>query len=65
MKETTAMSQAIPEDAAEALPTSKSIPFNATSGKSIEGNLKQQLKLEFSSLMGTEPKIAHKAESGK
>ncbi len=65
MKGKAAIRQAIPEDAAEALPTSKSIPFNATSGKSIEGDLRQQLKLEFSSLLGTEPKTGQRAESGQ
>ena len=47
------------------MPTSKSIALNAASGKSIGNNLKQQLKLEFSSLLGSEPKIAQKTESEK
>jgi hypothetical protein len=44
-KEKITCSQAIPEDVAETLPTSKSIALNVASGKSIESNLKHQLKL--------------------
>ncbi len=45
-KEKIIFNQVIPEDVAEALPTSKSIALNSpTSGKSIENSLKNQLKL--------------------
>jgi hypothetical protein len=45
-KEKIIFNQTIPEDLAEALPTSKSIVLNAAaSGKSIESSLKNQLKL--------------------
>jgi hypothetical protein len=60
IKEKTLCNEAIPEDMAENLTTTKSIAMSPTpSGKEIEGgdrnSFKKQLKLEFGNVLGPEP----------